>query len=80
MPVESLIFFDKTSKNYILRYNFGFPVKDIVADDYVLEIVFPTFANDFKISMPFNIDKEENKLFYGILDFVGRPVKLLHKK
>ena len=50
-------------------------MKDIVAENYLLEIVFPTFASDFDMRIPFSVDNVEDSTFFGILDFIGRPVK-----
>lgn len=74
-------FFVKNREDlYVLNTTFGFPFKEIIAEELVVKIILPEGATDIDVILPFEIDSKHFETLNSYLDTTGRPVLVLTKK
>ncbi|KAL8172175.1 hypothetical protein V2J09_023979 [Rumex salicifolius] len=61
-----------------LNISFGSPVKDLVVEEFILEVVLPEGSRYTSVSVPFSV-KESQETKQSHLDIIGRPVVILEK-
>ena len=78
VPIRQLV---KTNGHqYVLNTTFGFPFKDIIAEELEVKIILPEGATDLEWRLPFPIDSSSTDLWFSYLDTTGRPTIILKKK
>ena len=78
VPIRQLV---KTNGElFVLNTTFGFPFKDIIAEELEVKIILPEGATDLEWRLPFPIDSSATDLWFSYLDTTGRPTIILRKK
>ena len=65
---------------FMLNTTFGFPFKQIIAENLTVKVILPEGAKDVKSYLPFKVEDEHQDLEYSYLDTIGRPVLVLEKR
>ncbi|CAG9311489.1 unnamed protein product [Blepharisma stoltei] len=65
---------------YMLNTTFGFPFKEIIAEELIVKVILPEGATDIDVALPFEIDHKHFETLHSYLDTTGRPVLVLTKK
>ena len=74
-------FFLKSSEEqFALNITFGFPFKEIIAEEMTVKIILPEGSTDIQHILPFDVDKTHFETVHSFLDFKGKPVLVLEKK
>lgn len=69
------------SAEYVLKVPFIDHIYDnMIIDEAQVKIILPEGASNYKVSLPYDIKREDNEIYYSYLDTVGRPVIVLSKK
>ena len=74
-------FFLKSSQNqFLLNITFGFPFKEIIAEEMTVKIILPEGSSNISHFLPFDVDKTYFESTHSFLDFRGKPVLVFEKK
>ena len=73
-------FLKQKEDQYALNITFGFPFKEIIAEELIVKIIFPEGVTNIETIMPFDVEKTYFTTVKNILDFTGKPVLVLEKK
>lgn len=65
---------------YMLNTTFGFPFKQIIAENLIVKVILPEGAKDIKSHLPFKVEDQYEELEHSYLDTIGRPVLVLEKR
>ena len=64
----------------MLNTTFGFPFKEIIAEELTVRVILPEGASDIEYILPFDVDRTEFEERSSYLDVTGRPVVVFYKK
>jgi oligosaccharyltransferase complex subunit alpha (ribophorin I) len=73
-------FLKSNGEQFLLNITFGFPFKEIIAEEMTVKIVLPEGSSNISHFLPFDVDKTYFETTYSFLDFQGKPVLVLEKK
>lgn len=69
------------SSEYVLKVPFIDHIYDnMVIEDALVKIILPEGSSNFKLTLPYEVKRQPNEVYYSYLDTVGRPVIVLSKK
>ena len=74
-------FFLKSSQDqFLLNITFGFPFKEIIAEEMTVKIILPEGSSNITHFLPFDVDKTYYETTHSFLDFRGKTVIVFEKK
>lgn len=73
-------FLKENKEQFALNVTFGFPFKEIIAEELVVKVILPGGSSDIDYILPFDVDHTYFTSVKSILDFEGKPVLVLEKK
>lgn len=73
-------FLKSKDDQFALNITFGFPFKEIIAEEMTVKIILPEGSKDIQHILPFDVDRTGFESTISFLDFKGKPVLVLEKK
>ena len=69
LPTENYL--KKIDDQYEFTYNWGILTENMIADEFHLDVILPTFSFNHNVELPSTEDTEVNEgSYHGILDYI----------
>jgi len=78
MPIQHSI--KNEGDKYMLNTTFGFPFKEIIADELIVKVILPEGSDQIQHTLPFEVEEVSSDSMFSYLDITGRPVVVFKKK
>lgn len=73
-------FLKQKDNTFALNITFGFPFKEIIAEEMIVKVILPEGSKNIQPILPFDVDRSYFTTVVSFLDFNGKQVLVLEKK